>query len=83
MGYLTEGMEPKRALQFFEEICKIPHGSGNESALARYIVHIAEERGLETETDRHGNVLVRLASSPGAEKAPYFLMQAHMDMVCE
>ena len=33
MGYLTEGMEPKRALQFFEEICKIPHGSGNESAL--------------------------------------------------
>ena len=83
MRYLTEGMEPKWALQYFEEICGIPHGSGNESALAQYIIRIAEERGLETEMDRHGNVLVRLASSPGAEEAPFFLMQGHMDMVCE
>ena len=83
MRYLTEGMEPKRALQYFEEICGIPHGSGNESALAQYIIRIAEESGLETEMDRHGNVLGRLASSPGAEEAPFFLMQGHMDMVCE
>lgn len=83
MEYLTEGMEPSRALRFFEEICAIPHGSGNESALARYIIRIAGERGLEAETDRYGNVLVRIASGTGAEKAPFFLMQAHMDMVCE
>ena len=83
MKYLTEDLEPKRVLRFFEEICAIPHGSGNESALAQYIIRIAEDKGLETEMDQHGNVLVRLASSPGAENAPSFLMQGHMDMVCE
>lgn len=83
MRYLTEGMEPKKVLQYFEEICRIPHGSGNESALAAYIAGIAEAQGLQAETDRHGNVLVYLPASAGSEDAPPFLMQGHMDMVCE
>ena len=82
MKYLTEGMEPKEALEYFENICGIPHGSGNEAELAKYIIEIEKKKGLETYEDRYGNVLVRLAASKGCENSPYFLMQAHMDMVC-
>ena len=31
---------------YFEEICKIPHGSGNEKEIADYLVAFAKERGL-------------------------------------
>ena len=31
---------------YFNEICKIPHGSGNEKALSDWIVAFAKERGL-------------------------------------
>lgn len=55
MKYLTEGMEPKEALEYFENICGIPHGSGNEAELAKYIIDIAKKKdwkhmktGMET-----------------------------------
>ena len=32
---ITKGYKPERALAFFEELCKIPHGSGNEEAIAK------------------------------------------------
>lgn len=30
MKYVTEGLEPRRVLELFEEISAIPRGSGNE-----------------------------------------------------
>lgn len=81
MTYLTEGMEPAHVLRFFEDICRIPHGSGNEAEMAQFIMTLAAEQGLAYEQDQHGNVLVHLYASPGCEEAPMFLMQGHMDMV--
>ena len=34
---VTKGYKPEKVLGFFEELCKIPHGSGNEEAVAKYI----------------------------------------------
>ena len=42
MEYIVQGYEPKKLFEFFEEICAIPHGSGNEAAIAQYLVDFAK-----------------------------------------
>ena len=74
---------------FFEEICAIPHGSGNEGALADYVETFAKDRGLYVYRDKQddgvgaNNVFIRLPASEGQEDAPAVLLQGHLDMVCE
>ena len=55
MEYLTEDLEPKKVLRYFEEICAIPHGTGNEAKLAQYIASLASDCGFEHETDAFGS----------------------------
>ena len=83
MSYLISGYECKRAFEIFEDICKIPHGSGNESGVADYIEGFAKNLGLECYRDNTGNVFVTKAASKGYENVPAVLLQGHMDMVCE
>lgn len=82
MGVLSN-CEPKRVLYFFEEICKIPHGSGDTAALAQYCVRFAEERGLPVRTDACGNVVIVKDAAKGYEDAPPMILQGHLDMVCQ
>ena len=77
------GLEPQKVFEFFEEICNIPHGSGNTGAIADYCVSFAKERGLECNKDNYNNVLIRKEASRGCEKASPLLLQGHLDMVCE
>ena len=79
--YLLEGFEPQRVLRHFEDLCAIPHGSGHEQALADHIVALAQKGGHEVYRDAMNNVLVRVAATPGYEKAAPFLLQGHLDMV--
>lgn len=83
MNYLTEGMEPARMLRFFEEICKIPHGSGNEQAISDYLMQFAHERGLSCYQDEALNVFICKDATPDLAHKPAILLQGHMDMVCE
>ncbi len=82
MGKL-DGLGGDRVFYFFEEICKIPHGSENEMALSDYIVAFAKERGLYCRQDAHYNVFIKKAGSKGYEKAAPIILQGHIDMVCE
>ena len=75
--------EPQSVFGFFEDICAIPHGSGNEAAVAAYIQQFAEDRGLFCHRDSVNNVFIRLPAAPGCENAPAVLLQGHTDMVCE
>ena len=45
MGVLSN-LEPKSVFHYFEEITKIPHGSGNVEQISNYLVNFAKERGL-------------------------------------
>ena len=38
-----ENCEPKRVFYYFEEICKIPHGSGNTKQISDYLVSFAKD----------------------------------------
>lgn len=73
----------KTILQYFEDISRIPRGSGNEKAVSDYLVAFAGERGLWCRQDALWNVVIKKPASPGCEKAPAVLLQGHMDMVCE
>ena len=72
-----------RVFHHFYQICRIPHGSGNEKALSDYLVSWAAELGLYAEQDAWNNVLIRKPAAPGYEDSPGVMLQAHIDMVCE
>lgn len=83
MEYVVNGYEPKVVFKIFEDICAIPHGSGNEKGVADYIEAYAKERELFVLRDETGNVFVRKNATSGYEDTPAILLQGHMDMVCE
>lgn len=76
-------LEPKIVWHYFDEICKIPHPSGKEEKIIEYIVNFGKSKGLETQTDEVGNILIRKAATPGLEHLTPIVLQSHMDMVCE
>lgn len=83
MSYVVNGYEPKRIFEIFEDLCAIPHGSGNEQGIADYIEGFALERGLVASRDSVGNVFIRKNATSGYEGKEAVLLQGHMDMVCE
>ena len=80
MGVL-EGLEPQPVFHFFEEICKIPHGSGNEAALSDYLKQFAKERGLDCIQDEWKNIIITKGAADGYEAEETLILQGHMDMV--
>ena len=83
MNYVVKGYEPVRVFQIFEELCAIPHGSGNEKGIADYIEAFAKEKDLFILRDETGNVFVRKSATNGYENVAPIMLQGHMDMVCE
>ena len=80
---ILSGYEPASVLAFFEDICAIPHVSGDEKAIADYIENFARERGLYCYRDHVHNVFIKHPASPGHEAAPAVMLQGHTDMVGE
>ena len=78
---VLEHLEPRNVFRFFEEICSIPHGSGNTSAMTAYLMQFALDRGLEAKRDEIGNVVIRKPATAGYEEVPGIIIQGHMDMV--
>jgi len=80
---VLSSLEPKSVFRFFEDICAIPHGSGETFAISQYLVDFAEARGLRYRRDELNNVVIFKAASVGYENAPAVMLQGHIDMVCE
>jgi dipeptidase D len=76
-------IEPKKVFKYFQEICKIPHGSGNTEKISEYCISFAEERGLKAIKDSGGNVVIYKPGTLGYEDSKPVILQAHFDMVCE
>lgn len=77
------GLQPEAVLYYFEEISKIPRGSGNTKAISDYCVAFAVKRGLRFVQDEHCNVIIFKNASAGYENAQTVIIQGHLDMVCE
>lgn len=75
--------EPKNVLHFFEELTKIPRGSGHERQVSDYLRDFALERKLEVIQDEVMNIIIKKPGSKGAEHKDAVILQGHMDMVNE
>ncbi|SLM64264.1 MULTISPECIES: beta-Ala-His dipeptidase [Dickeya] len=74
-------LSPQPLWDIFATICAIPHPSYHEEALAAHILSWAKARGLHTERDRVGNIVLRKPATPGMENRKPVVIQAHLDMV--
>ena len=82
MGKLTH-LQPERVFHYFEEICGIPHGSGDTARISDYCVAFAQAQGLAYHQDALGNVIIKKPATAGYEDHPAVILQGHIDMVCE
>ena len=80
---VLENYEPKKVFHYFEEICAIPHGSGNTKQISDYLVKFAKDHDFDYVQDDMNNVVIYKPATPGYEKASVLILQGHMDMVCE
>lgn len=78
---ILSNLEPQSVFHFFEEITKIPHGSGNVGQISDYLADFARERGLFCIQDELKNIIITKEATPGYEKEPAVILQGHMDMV--
>ncbi len=83
MSNPLSGLKPEPLWKHFEEICRIPHGSGHEKALANYVLGRAKALKLWAKQDAVGNVVIRKPASAGKESLPGVILQGHLDMVWE
>jgi len=72
----------KKVFDYFKEIAKIPHGSGNTKQISDYLADFAKKRNLEHYQDEVNNIIIIKEAGKGYENAPAVIIQGHMDMVC-
>ena len=77
------GLEPASVFGYFEQLCAIPHGSGNTKMISDYLVNFAKEHGMRYIQDELNNVLLFADGTCGYEDHAPVILQGHMDMVCE
>ena len=80
---ILSGIEPGAVFRYFEEICQIPHGSGNKKQISDYCVRFAKEHGLNYIQDSSNNVIIFKNGTAGYEQSEPVMIQGHLDMVCE
>ena len=82
MGKLSH-LQPARVFHYFEEICGIPHGSGDTARISDYCVAFAKAHNLTYHQDALGNVIIKKPATVGYEDHSAVILQGHIDMVCE
>ena len=80
---ISENIEPKNVMAYFEDICSIPHGSYDTKAISDYCVNFAKEHNFTYYQDDHNNVIIICPATEGYENSPAVIIQGHLDMVCE
>ncbi len=83
MEYKITGYKPEKLFHFFEDVCAIPRGSGNEKGISDFLVKFAKDRGLWVYQDDSYNVIIKKGASKGAEDKAPVMLQGHIDMVCD
>lgn len=75
--------EPTKVFSYFEDLTRIPRGSGNEKEVSDYLVEFAKTNNLEFIQDEYMNVVIKKPATKGYESLPAVILQGHMDMVNE
>ncbi|BAK77390.1 aminoacyl-histidine dipeptidase [Pseudogulbenkiania sp. NH8B] len=76
-------LEPREVWEHFQTLCEIPRPSKHEQHLRDYLQGWAELKGLSTQVDRAGNLIIRKPATAGLENRRGVVLQGHLDMVCQ
>lgn len=74
-------LKPQSLWENFEDINAIPRASKKEEKIISHMLDFGKSLGLESFTDKAGNVIIRKPASPGMENRQTVVMQSHLDMV--
>jgi len=74
-------LNPRQVWRHFHSLTRIPRPSGHEEKVREFIEGFGRSLGLDTTVDEAGNVIIRKPATPGMEKCPGVILQAHLDMV--
>ena len=80
---ILSNLEPKSVINYFEQICSIPHGSRNTKQISDFCVSFAKEHNLKYSQDESNNIIIWKDGTNGYENSPSVIIQGHLDMVCE
>jgi dipeptidase D len=86
---VLEDLEPSHVWKIFEFVLTAtPRSSKKEEKIRKAIIHwVASQKkkghNLSLTEDAIGNLCIKKPATPGKEKIPPIILQAHMDMVCE
>ena len=76
------GLEPAALWSHFANIVDIPRPSGQESAIAEWLVNWAGTHGFSFRRDTAGNICIYVPASQDMSGSAPVALQAHLDMVC-
>lgn len=74
-------LEPTSLWENFYALTQIPRPSKKEQRAADYILAFGKKLGLESFTDKVGNVIIKKPATPGMENKKTVVLQGHFDMV--
>ena len=74
-------LQPQEVWRNFAKVCSVPHPSHHLEQITKLVVDFGKSLGLETLTDKAGNVLIRKPATAGLEDRKVIVLQAHLDMV--
>lgn len=76
-----QDLQPQNVWRQFHALTQIPRPSGHTAKVAEFLVEFGKKNGAEAFIDDAGNVVMRVAATPGYENRETAILQAHMDMV--
>src|ERR1035437_382676 len=74
-------LEPKAVWENFYKLTQVPRPSKKEEKIQAFLFDFGKSRGLVTEKDSVGNILIRNPATPGMENRKGIILQGHLDMV--
>ncbi|MCH3882451.1 aminoacyl-histidine dipeptidase [Tenacibaculum aquimarinum] len=81
MSSEIRNIEPTIVWNHFADLNAVPRPSKKEERVIEFAVNFGKSLGLETFTDKVGNVIIRKPASTGMEDRKMVVMQGHLDMV--
>ena len=82
LAELNLNPKAKRVLEIFEEISKVPRGSGDRVKIADYCEAFAKNNNLKYYRDNENNVVIFKPASNKLISEP-IILQGHLDIVCQ
>ncbi|MBT8252600.1 MAG: aminoacyl-histidine dipeptidase [Flavobacteriaceae bacterium] len=81
MTTVIKELQPVEVWTNFADLNAVPRASKKEERIIAFMIDFGKRLGLETITDKVGNVIIRKPASPGMEDRKGVVLQSHLDMV--